>query len=98
MREVYRLVVDEWEVDEETRAVARRRLLELDGLVRRFDPTRRDPRETVVRPLRRLRDATLRRRLWLDEPPPEVAAAIAAAEQPLERQDADIGITSGLVS
>lgn len=83
MREVYRLVAEEWEIDDETRHVAASRRDELDGLIRRFDPARLDARELLLRPLRRARAATLRRRLWLDAPPQEVAAVIAAAESPL---------------
>lgn len=79
MREVYRLVAEEWAVDDETRVVAAQRLRELDGLVKRFDPARRDPREIVMRPLRRVRAATLHRRLWLDDPPPAVAAVLESA-------------------
>lgn len=80
MREVYRLVAEEWDVEEPVRTVARARQSELDGLVRRFDPGRRDLRELVVRPLRRVRAATLHRRLWLENPPEEVEAVMRAAE------------------
>ena len=80
MREVYRLVGEEWDVDNDVRTVAHARRGQIERLMRRFDPTRRDPREVVLRPLRRVRAGTLHRRLWLSTPPPEVAAVMAEAE------------------
>lgn len=79
MREVYRLVVDDWDVDDRTRAVALRRRGELDRLVRRFDPDTRDVRERLTRPLRRARNRLRERTRWHDVPPPEVAGLLAAA-------------------
>jgi glycosyltransferase involved in cell wall biosynthesis len=82
MREVYRLVAEEWEVDNVTRQLARERQRQLDALSRRFDPERRDLRETFLRPARALRQTVRDRSLWLSEAPPAVAQLLQATSAP----------------
>ena len=72
---LYRDVVEEWEVDAESRRIARRRLSQTERWIRRFDPERTRPslRLGVTRIRAHLREP----RSWLAAVPPEVEELLA---------------------
>jgi len=82
MSEVYRSVAEEWKIDDATRDLARDRRRQIDALSRRFDPDRRDIRETALRPVRALQQAVRDRRDWLPVPPLEVVRLLDATSAP----------------
>ncbi len=73
MSEVYRIVAEEWDVDEETSALARERRQRTEALIHRYGSGRRSLREQVLKPARALRRAVRDRRTWLDAVPPDIA-------------------------
>jgi glycosyltransferase involved in cell wall biosynthesis len=78
LRTIYALVAEEWNVDEATRVIARRRRNILDRLVRRHESEWRGRFEQVSRPLRQTRNALRDRGVWFDAVPPEVATVLEA--------------------
>jgi glycosyltransferase involved in cell wall biosynthesis len=75
LRQVYEIAVEQPRVPEGARAIARRRIEEIDRLLEALKKGRRPARQVARRWLGRMAKAVLGRRYWYPETPPEVAAA-----------------------
>jgi hypothetical protein len=72
---VYDVILDEWDVPSEHKALARRHRAAWE---RAADPPRRPAVDGALAAARHVKRAVERRVLWYAEAPPEVAAALAA--------------------
>jgi glycosyltransferase involved in cell wall biosynthesis len=75
LRQVYEIAVEEPGVPEPARAIARRKIEEIDRLREALKQGRRPARQVARRWLGRMAKVVLARRYWYAETPPEVAAA-----------------------
>jgi hypothetical protein len=85
-RRVYDIVATSFAVSDELRRLAAERRDEYAQLhAKLVDPSQRTPRDRVIDLARRARQRLRKPRVWLSEPPAEVAALLTAVRDPSVR-------------